>query len=63
MVTKYEAKWGTYGKNGDEPLRYVRLVDCSTEHLMSILRTERQIEENYVTIIKEILSDRKVNGF
>lgn len=53
------AEWGTYGKNGNEPLRWVRLIDCSTEHLENILRTQPQIRGHiYQRIIKSILNDR-----
>lgn len=33
-----EVLWGTYGKSGKEPLRYVKLCECSTEHLNEILK-------------------------
>lgn len=53
------ARWGTYGKNGDQPLTYVRLIDCSTDHLKAILRTqEDRTDPEYVKIIKSILDDR-----
>lgn len=29
--------WGTYGKNGNEPLRYVYVSDMSDEHIRAIL--------------------------
>lgn len=32
--------WGTRGKNGDEPLKYVALKNCSIEHLQAILDTQ-----------------------
>lgn len=53
------AMWGTYGKDGKGPLRNVRLVDCSSEHLGMILA---QIAHNpyhpYVSYIKQILLSR-----
>ena len=33
-------KWGTYGINGDEPLKHVALSDMSTEHIEAILNTQ-----------------------
>lgn len=30
-------EWGTYGKNGDEPLRYIKLKDISDNHLDNII--------------------------
>lgn len=31
------ARWGTYGKNGDEPLHYVLLKDMETDHIKAVL--------------------------
>ena len=58
-------QWGTFGKNGDEPMRIVRLGDCSTEHLQAILRTEGHIYlyatlQHYVFAIHRILRSRGV---
>jgi len=53
------AEWGTYGKHGDNPLTYVKLIDCSTEHLQAILQTQKQIwGTDYELLIREILKDR-----
>lgn len=53
------AMWGTYGKCGTQPLTYVRLIDCSTEHLLAILK-QYNITPIYPPIIRKILSDRGV---
>jgi len=59
IPTKDTAMWGTYGKGGNEPLKWVKLVDCTTEHLEAILRTQPQVwNTNYEEFIKEILEDR-----
>jgi hypothetical protein len=71
---KEKAVWGTFGKGGVEhcnehcngacnkhPLRVVRLIDCSTEHLQAILRTQYQIRGHaYEEIILSILADRGI---
>lgn len=31
--------WGTYGKNGDQPLTYILLKDMETEHIQACLDT------------------------
>lgn len=31
------ATWGTYGINGDEELKYVKLMDMSTDHIQACL--------------------------
>jgi hypothetical protein len=40
--------WGSYGKNGDEPKHYIKLMDMQTEHILAILDTQWQIEGTYV---------------
>lgn len=51
--------WGTYGKNGDEPLKYIHLVDAETDHLQTILNTQKHIYGETKQIIQSILEDRK----
>jgi hypothetical protein len=59
-TAKAMATWGTYGKSGKDPLKYVRLVDCETPHLQAILKTQWQIANTvYEKIIKSILDDRR----
>jgi hypothetical protein len=53
------AMWGTYGKCGTQSLTFVRLIDCSTEHLQAILK-QKGITPIYPPIIRKILSDRGV---
>lgn len=53
------ARWGTYGKGGKEPLKWVKLIDCETEHLEAILRTQPQIGRGYRRMIQTILHQRK----
>lgn len=52
------ARWGTYGKDGNKPLRWVRLINCSTAHLNAILRTQPLAGSLYLEIIQSILADR-----
>jgi hypothetical protein len=33
--------WGTYGKDGKQPLKFVKLIDCETDHLLAILENAR----------------------
>jgi hypothetical protein len=60
---KKVARWGTFGKSGKEPLKYVKLIDCSTEHLEAILQ-QPYIQDNssmvgMIEIINAIIADRK----
>ena len=40
--------WGSYGKNGDEPLYYIKLKDMEDEHILAILKTQTRIDGTYV---------------
>lgn len=33
--------WGTYGKNGDQPFKRIKLMDMETEHIKACLSTQR----------------------
>jgi hypothetical protein len=35
-------KWGTYGKDGDEPLCHVKVADLNPYHLRAILETQQK---------------------
>jgi hypothetical protein len=69
--TTLNTMWGTYGKHGlthcngacpQHQLRWVRLVDCETSHLLAILATQYQIAyTQYPRIIKVILMNRGFN--
>lgn len=52
--------WGTYGLGGLGPLRWVKLIDCTTDHLQSILRTQLHVWHNpaYFKPICAILKSR-----
>jgi hypothetical protein len=61
--------WGTNGKGGFEhchgtcpehQLRWVRLIDCETEHLQAILANCPHVRYTLAeSVIKEILKDRE----
>lgn len=39
--------WGTYGKNGDEPLKYIAMKDMETSHIEAILRENNNLHWFY----------------
>jgi len=41
-VIREVVKWGTYGKDGDEPLRHVTIADLNPYHLRAILDTQQK---------------------
>jgi len=49
--------WGTYGKDGKSLLKYVRLQDCTTEHLKAILNIDK-LSPIHSTVCNTILSNR-----
>jgi len=51
--------WGTYGLPPRLPIRWVRLVDCTSLHLKNILRTQHQITPEYRYSIHLILAYRE----
>jgi hypothetical protein len=58
-TAKKVAVWGTHGKSGTEPLKYVRLIDCETSHLQAILKTQiTHMHPEYIEIVTAILNDR-----
>lgn len=53
--------WGTYGKNADQPLRFVLLKNMSDEHIQAILDTQFHITGFYRREFKRELRRRKRN--
>lgn len=37
VIVRENFRWGTFGKDGRQPLTYIRLCDLSTEHITAIL--------------------------
>lgn len=48
--------WGTRGKDGKQPLKWVRFVDCDDEHLKNILKIH--VSGLYTKVINVILEER-----
>ena len=51
--------WGTFGKNGDQPCKFVLIKDLETEHIEAILRTQKHFSEEYKKILVNELAFRK----
>jgi hypothetical protein len=58
QTKKEKLVWGTYGKDGREPLKWIKLIDCEDEHLKSILNIH--IPPLYKDIINAILEERYI---
>jgi hypothetical protein len=51
--------WGTYGKDGKSPLKYVLLKNCETDHLQNILKNVKHIQFDTKKVIEYILKNRE----
>jgi len=54
--------WGTYGKKGDQPLSYVKLKNMDTEHIQSIIETQRNIYPQFKEAMINELEFREIYG-
>jgi|LakMenEpi03Aug12_release.lakeMendotaPanAssembly.Ray.scaffolds.fasta_scaffold31071_5 hypothetical protein len=60
-VIRQNLHWGTYGKNGDQPKRYVPLCNLSNDHIRAILDTQQQVQGQLRITFELELSGRE-NG-
>ena len=56
-------KWGTRGKDGRQPLKYVPLKDLTTEHIEAILDTQSHIADYVRKIFIDELSFRDSEAY
>jgi hypothetical protein len=60
---KHRLLWGTRGLDGHQPLKWVRLMDCTSDHLQAILDypypTNKRLSSLYKKVIKDILAKDK----
>jgi hypothetical protein len=40
-LVRESVEWGTYGKDGDQPLSHVKLSDMDTAHIEAVLETQQ----------------------
>lgn len=57
-MIKRKLLWGTYGISGDQPLRWKPLIECDSDHLRAILKTQvhvkgSRVERVALAILKE----------
>lgn len=50
--------WGTYGKDGDQPLKYKLIKDLDTDHIKAILETQHHINDLYKSTLENELQLR-----
>ena len=54
-LVREEFHWGTYGKNGDQPLTYKPLKDLTSSHIEAILETQHHIPAEFVELFEKEL--------
>jgi hypothetical protein len=48
-------KWGTYGPNGDEEIKYVAIADMSTDHINNCLKNVPLMSDKIRTVMENEL--------
>jgi hypothetical protein len=56
-------KWGTRGKGGKQPLKFVPLKDLTTEHIDAILETQIHISERIRKLFIDELNFRNSKAY
>lgn len=55
-------RWGTFGKNGDEKLKRVRLCDLSSKHIENIIANCKYISPQVLHSMVNELEYRQINA-
>jgi len=58
LVVREKVTWGTYGKDGDQPLSYKSIADMETEHLKAVLDTQKNMYPQVRDLMKAELEYR-----
>jgi len=53
-------KWGTYGINGDESLKYILLKDMDYNHIVTTLQTQTHLKNYIIDIFKREIEVRDI---
>jgi hypothetical protein len=59
-VIRQNFEWGTRGKDGKQPLRYVKLKDLDISHIRAILSTQMDLKNKLVEIFLEEIEYRRL---
>lgn len=61
-IVREVVKWGTYGKNGDEPYRQVKLSEMSNAHIRACIETQKNMYPAYKRAMMNELTYRDANS-
>ena len=54
-VVRQTCDWGTYGINGDQPLKYVTVAEMETDHIEAVLKNVKFINSSIKTTMEHEL--------
>ena len=58
VIRKYFT-WGTYGKNGDQPLSYITIAEMTDGHVQAIVDTQTQLSDTIMQLFINELDYRR----
>ena len=61
-VIRDQVTWGTYGKNGDQPLRFVPVSEMSNDHIQAVLDTQKHMHPHLSEVLVMELEYRIENS-
>ena len=61
LMLREDMKWGGYGKEGDQPLKYKKVCELSNDHIRAILDTQ-QLGEVWRDVLNYELAYRSGQG-
>lgn len=61
LIDRQTIEWGTYGKNGDQPLQRKRIAELTTDHIEAILETQDHISVYLRKVFELELQFREFN--
>ena len=51
LILRETRKWGTYGIDGNQELKYLKISELSDGHLEAIIATQCHLEADYVRFL------------
>jgi hypothetical protein len=61
-VVREHVIWGTYGKNGDQPLRYIKLSEMTNDHIKAVVETQAMMYPQNKRAMMNELTYRDANS-
>lgn len=58
MEVRENFLWGTFGPNGDQPMKKVAIKNLTTDHIQNIIRTQFHLQEHIQNMFRRELTYR-----